>query len=136
MVIYTNRKYSRKCILSNLSLFDFTLHLQGLSQGLLFMSESDFPVEFITPPPMMKPQRSSSIADPLALLHPTSMVPKQVRERWEILASYIKANIVGTIAWKRSKTRADNLGSSNVEYVLLLLHSEGLVALRFRATET
>jgi hypothetical protein len=122
--------------MATFSLFDFTQHLEGLSQGLLFMSESDFPVEFITPPPTMKPQRSSSIADPLALLHPTSSVPNQVRERWEILSSYIKANIVGSIAWKRSKTRADNFGSSNVEYVLLLLHPEGVVALRFRATET
>jgi hypothetical protein len=68
-----NLYISRKCcylqeykniprsIMSTLSLFDFTTHLTNLSKGLLFMSESDFPVEFITPPPTMKPQRSSAI---------------------------------------------------------------------------
>jgi hypothetical protein len=122
--------------MATFSLFDFSQHLKGLSQGLLFMSESDFPLEFVLPPPVMKPQRSSSIADPLALLNPTSEISASVRERWEILLSYVKANIVGSIAWKRPKLRTDALGSSNVEYVLLLLHSEGLVAIRIRATET
>jgi hypothetical protein len=122
--------------MSTLSLFDFTTHLTNLSKGLLFMSESDFPIEFVTPPPTMKPQRSSAIADPFGLLDPTSTVPTLVRDRWDILSSFIKTSTVGAIAWKRSKTRADNLGSSNVEYVLLLLHPEGLVALRLRATET
>jgi hypothetical protein len=114
---------------SPLSLPDFVKQLTTLTKGLLYPSESDFPIEVLT-------KGFSSKMLPIKGIEVRTLdrvFPELLRQKalWQTLYTFIKNNCSVT-AWHYPVKQK----KYTHELIVLLLHPQGTVALRIKLVET
>jgi hypothetical protein len=117
---------------------DFLAKLRSLLSGLLYPSESDFPVE-ISPRGLSyrMPERGEvrDLDRVFKMRHVEDWMSEEERslaQRWQSVYDHITSNTIATTAWHYKVNRKNYTH----EQVVILLHAQGVVGLRIRLVET
>jgi hypothetical protein len=117
---------------------EFLSTLRSLLSGLLYPSESDFPVE-ISPRGLSYRMPSSGEVCDLDRVFQMRHIEdwmgegeQEFAQRWQSIYDHITSNTIATAAWHYKVNRKNYTH----EQVVILLHAQGVVGLRIRLVET
>jgi hypothetical protein len=124
---------------------DFLSTLRSLLSGLLYPSESDFPVEVVPRGLSYRMPSSGEVRDldrVFQMRHVEDWMGEEERrnasgteslaQRWQSVYDHITSNTIATTAWHYKVNRKNYTH----EQVVILLHEAGVVSLRIRLVET
>jgi hypothetical protein len=117
---------------------EFLSTLRSLLSGLLYPSESDFPVEISPRGLSYRMPSSGEVRDPdrvFQMRHIEDWMgeeDKEIAQRWQSVYDHITSNTIATTAWHYKVNRKNYTH----EQVVILLHAQGVVGLRIRLIET
>ena len=117
---------------------EFLSTLRSLLSGLLYPSESDFPVEISPRGLSYRMPNSSEVRDLdriFQMRHVQDWMSeddKAIAQRWQSVYDHIASNTIATNAWHYKVNRKNYTH----EQVVILLHAQGVVGLRIRLVET
>ncbi|MEE3719695.1 hypothetical protein V2H45_23415 [Tumidithrix elongata RA019] len=121
-----------------MNLKDFIAELRRLLSGLLYISESDFPVE-VAPRglPYRMPEkgevRSLDRVFQMRNLQDWMRAEEQATaQRWQTVYDHIANNTIASVAWHYPVNRRNYTH----EQIVILLHPQGVVGLRIKLVET
>jgi hypothetical protein len=117
---------------------DFLATLRSLLSGLLYPSESDFPVEISPRGLSYRMPNSGEVRDldrVFQIRHVKDWMGQDeqaIAQRWQSIYDHIASNTIATAAWHYKVNRKNYTH----EQVVILLHAQGVVGLRIRLVET
>ncbi len=117
---------------------EFLSTLRSLLDGLLYPSESDFPVEISPRGLSYRMPSSGEVRDidrVFKMRHVEDWMSEDEQEfaqRWQSIYDHITSNTIATTAWHYKVNRKNYTH----EQVVILLHQQGVVGLRIRLVET
>jgi hypothetical protein len=111
---------------------------KSLLSGLLYPSESDFPVEVVPRGLSYRMPDRGEVRDLDRVFQMRQVQDwmgeedKAIAQRWQSIYDHIASNTVATTAWHYKVNRKNYTH----EQVVILLHEAGVVSLRIRLVET
>ncbi|MFN3361418.1 MAG: hypothetical protein ACK421_08345, partial [Pseudanabaenaceae cyanobacterium] len=103
--------------------------LSALLKDITFMSEADFKAEVNGNRVYRLPRRGTLVVDNRV----AQLVPNK-NNAWTQFVELVSS--LPLTIWRIPANRKDKNGQSNVDYIITLLHEEGIIQIRIRAVET
>jgi hypothetical protein len=117
---------------------EFLSTLRSLLNGLLYPSESDFPVEIVPRGLSYRMPDRGEVRDldrVFRMRHVEEWMgeeDKAIAQQWQSVYDHIASNTIATAAWHYKVNRKNYTH----EQVAILLHAQGVASLRIRLVET